>query len=130
MMGQAFRAARGTVLAAPRATAGRVGSVMDVIAERTLELRVSGDTEGKPILVRLGRPELEAERQDFRVVYEIHGPDPGDVRRGVARGEDSMQALVLALQILPAELATLRRRGELRWPGGEAPGVFGELLAR
>ncbi|WP_437499218.1 DUF6968 family protein [Sorangium sp. So ce1099] len=88
---------------------------MDMIAERELALHASGDT--KTIVVRLGRPELEAKGQNWRVLYEIQGPDAGDVRRGMVRGEDSMQAVVLALQILPAELAAFSRRGELTWLG-------------
>ena len=113
-MEHAWLAADGTILA--------IRAAMNVIAERALEFRASGETESQQIVVRLGKPEIEAKGQNWRIPYEIQGPDPEDVHRGVARGEDSMQALVLALQILPAELATFARRGELTWLGGKELG--------
>jgi hypothetical protein len=90
----------------------------DIIAERELDFRLPTDTETKKVVVRLGRPEVEGAGPNWYIHYEIEGPDAAEMHRGVVRGEDSMQTLVLALQIVPAELAAFARRGELMWLGG------------
>ena len=92
---------------------------MDVIGERALDLELTGETGTRKILVRVGKPEEQAEGKDWIAPYEIHGPDPGEMIRRVAYGIDALQALGCALFILPSELESFRSRGRLTFNGGE-----------
>jgi hypothetical protein len=90
-------------------------SVGEIIATR--ELQVTGS--GKVIEVRLGRPEKFSDSDDYYCRYQIMGLGRDRVFYGA--GVDQMQALVLALQNIGAELYTSNeaRAGQLTW--------FGEL---
>jgi hypothetical protein len=90
---------------------------MEVIAERAIELELTGEAGTRRILVRVGKPEEQGE--DWIASYEIHGPDPGEVIRHVAHGIDALQALACALFIIPSELESFRSRGRLTFNGGE-----------
>ena len=92
---------------------------MEVIGERAIDLELTGETGTRKILVRLGKPEEQAEGQDWTAPYEIHGPDPGEVIRHVAYGIDALQALSCALFIIPSELESFRSRGRLTFNGSE-----------
>ncbi len=88
---------------AQRGAAAREGE-MEVIAERILTLEVpSGGAF--PIRVVLGKPE-QVDPNEWITPYEIYGPGASDVWRAHAAGADAMQSLVLALFVLPHELAT------------------------
>jgi hypothetical protein len=92
-----------------------------VIAERRLILL------GKPELdvrVRIGMPRpFDAPSGDYYCPYQITGIGRGRVKR--AGGVDAIQALELAIQIIPVELDTLRREHQgLRWADAE-PGDYG-----
>ena len=86
----------------------------DVIAERQLEFRAS---DGSVHLhdVRLSRP-ARAD-VDWRCEYEISGPLAN--KRFYQVGVDAMQALTLALTIIPDELQALERAlgGSFVWLG-------------
>jgi hypothetical protein len=71
---------------------------VDVIAERSLELRT--ENQSIAVIVKLGRPEPAAE--DWRCPYEILF---GDTTRAMAmHGADAMQALQLSIATLDMEL--------------------------
>ena len=77
-----------------------------VIAERRLRL---SDSPGREVWVRLGlpRPFPDAPFGDYYCPYQIVGI--GDERVRHAGGVDGLQALELALLVLPTELNVLRR---------------------
>jgi hypothetical protein len=84
---------------------------MDVIADRYLELR----TEARPIgvIVKLGRPKLDASGENWVCEYEVWF---GDICRSMAmHGIDAMQALQLSIATLDVELehGARRRKGSL-----------------
>ena len=99
----------------------------EAVAERRLEFRTpSGARE---ILVRLGRPLPDPEPGGQWVCpVELAGSPVGGVR--AAHGEDSMQALLLALQLIDIELRHLRRAtgATLTWLESEDVG-FPNLFA-
>ena len=72
----------------------------EVIAERVLEATKNG--ESYVATVRLGRPLRLEGAPDYRCPYQVLGIGDDVVRS--ASGEDSMQALELALKMLAAEL--------------------------
>jgi len=80
------------------------------IARRTLTLRQQG--QDHPVEVTLAAPRFET--GCWRCAYEIHWPS--GPRRYFGHGADSMQALILAMQMVSAELYT------------RAPGKAGELF--
>ena len=77
---------------------------MDCIAERVLELAV-GDA-ATPVHVRLERPHLHDSGSNWVCSYQIESEDFH--RRRAVHGEDSMQALQLALSALALELDMLK----------------------
>ena len=85
------------------------GSPM-IIARRTLTLRQQG--QNHPVEVTLAAPRFET--GCWLYCYEIHWPS--GPRRFFGAGADSMQALVIAMQMVSAELHT------------SAPGKAGELF--
>ncbi len=113
---------------------------MDVIAERTLNFLETGSDQPHRIRVVLGKPvqiafidaqgaetgahaelisgEPIPEGACWSAPYGIYGPE-GESLKQSAFGQDSMQALVLALRILPVLLDTMDgRRGALTGDGG------------
>jgi hypothetical protein len=94
---------------------------MDLVAERVFEFWEEGAEQPSAVRVLVGRPAQEASGPDWAAPYEIHGPGPEEVRRYHAMGVDAMQALILALQILPVWLAGIQSRGRVTWLGSEAP---------
>jgi hypothetical protein len=85
---------------------------VDVIAERRIELRSSGQTS--EVVVRLARPELDESKEAWMCAYEIQ---VGDTIRSMAmHGADSMQALQLSIATLDGELAHIaKKRGGVLW---------------
>jgi hypothetical protein len=82
-------------------------------AERQLILRQGSDPP-RPITIRVGRPRPLAEGgAACAVAIDVIAPDPRDVV-----GEDGVQALVLALELLRRILEPYAARGELSWPDG------------
>ena len=82
-----------------------------LIADRTLKIRrPEGDRQ---VIVRLFAPERCL--HDWRCQYEIEWPD--GPARFAAHGIDSIQALVLALQMISGELYASKphRLGRLQW---------------
>jgi hypothetical protein len=78
-----------------------------VIAER--RLRVSGRPDLE-VWVRLGtpRPFQDDSTDDYYCPYQVSGV--GDAKVRYASGVDALQALELALHILPTELDRLRKK--------------------
>ena len=123
---------------------------MDVIAERTLEFLDPSASEARKIRVALGRPvrvvlgDTEQGKSAPPVPVGPGEPVPGAACWGApygiydptsppreqwACGEDSMQALMLAIQILPTLLEALfLRRGTLTCDGGPWNEGFGAIL--
>jgi hypothetical protein len=81
-----------------------------IIARRTLTLRQQG--QNHPVEVTLAAPRFET--GCWLYCYEIHWPS--GPRRFYGAGADSTQALVIAMQMVSAELYT------------SAPGKAGELF--
>ena len=90
-----------------------------IVAERVFEFWKAGAERPSTVRVLVGRPVQEATGPDWAAPYEIHGPGPDEVRCYYAMGIDAMQALILALQILPVWLEELPSLGRLSWIGGE-----------
>jgi len=78
-----------------------------VIAER--RLRVTGQPE-LDVRVRIGTPSpfFDSPHSSYYCPYQITGLDDSKVK--YAGGVDGVQALELAIRILPAELDALRQR--------------------
>lgn len=85
----------------------------NVIAERVLEVT----REGKSYVatVRLGRPVKPEDSSGYRCPYQVCGIGDDMVR--FAAGEDSMQALELAIKTLGAELYFRYKDFTFRWLG-------------
>ena len=84
---------------------------MDVIAERQLDLRTEGGSID--VVVKLGRPKLDASRENWICEYEVWF---GDSCRSMAmHGIDAMQALQLSIATLDVELehGARKRKGSL-----------------
>jgi hypothetical protein len=88
---------------------------MDVIAERVLDIESPGQPEAKVIRVVIGKPEQAGVA--WRVPYEIHGPDAGEIVERLAYGDDALQAMASLLYILPAEMLRYERRGRVTYRG-------------
>jgi uncharacterized protein DUF6968 len=123
---------------------------MEIIAERTLEFLESGTTQphkirivlGKPVQVVLGDPaqavmgepvplapgEPAPEGSCWSAPYGIHGPGEAALEKS-SFGEDSLQALMMAIYILPTLLETMfTRRGILTCDGGPWDAGLGKLI--
>jgi hypothetical protein len=83
----------------------------DTIAERTLEAKK--DKTIGVATVRLGRPIKSADAPDYRCPYQVLGVGDDSIRS--ASGEDSMQAIQLALQMISAELFFRHQDYEFSW---------------
>ena len=89
-----------------------------VIAERQLELE-----DDRRVSVLIGKPLRYPEEDDFYCPFQITGIGNGKVR--YACGIDTVQALVLTLNIIAAELYTSdeARSGKLTWWGQRNLGI-------
>jgi hypothetical protein len=84
---------------------------MSSIAERELTYRDDAGQE-RAFLVKVKQPRLDG--NFWACEYELGAPTPF---AGAAYGEDSLQALVLALHAVQAHLNTGDLRGRVRWLG-------------
>jgi hypothetical protein len=101
-------------------------SLGEVIATRTVAFR-GDDGATADVMIEIGRPVQDQDSSgDYCCPYRITGLGPATLR--AMTGFDSAQALVLALQAIPAELDHLARRhiGRFTWLGDSALG-FPEL---
>lgn len=85
----------------------------DIIAERVLEARKG--SKSHIATVRIGRPVKSANAPDYRCPYQIAGIGDDVVRS--ASGEDSMQAMELALKMVGAELYLRHKDFTFTWLG-------------
>lgn len=85
----------------------------EVIAERVLEATRNGASY--VATVRLGRPVRLEGASDYRCPYQVLGIGDDVVRS--ASGEDSIQALDLALKMLAAELYFRHKDFDFTWFG-------------
>ncbi|MCE9524064.1 MAG: hypothetical protein K8S25_16730 [Alphaproteobacteria bacterium] len=100
------------------------------IAKRTLEL--SGDPIREvTVLIRQPRPDGD----DYRCEYQIIGLSDGKTHSSYGMGLDSMQALILTLQLIGAALYTSQpsKEGRLTWIGARnlgfpIPDVIADLV--
>jgi hypothetical protein len=93
---------------------------MDPILERTFDFWNPATQQSSLVRVLVGKPEQDATGPDWTAAYEIHGPGPNEVHGHRVVGVDAMQAVIMALQILPVWVERLGRHGRLTWLGGEA----------
>jgi hypothetical protein len=91
-----------------------------LIAERTLEVFDGADTH--PVRITVQKPQL-TKYGDWTCEYEIGWPE--GPRKFAGHGIDNVQALMIALQMIGAELytSTYHRAGQLRHNG--QPGGYG-----
>jgi hypothetical protein len=85
----------------------------DVVAERVLQATKNG--KSLVATVRLGRPVKSVDTPDYRCPYQVAGVGDDVVRS--ASGEDSMQALALAIQMVGAELHLRYKDFRFTWLG-------------
>lgn len=88
----------------------------DVIAQREFDFE-GPDGHGK-VVASLGKPMLDVLKGDWYCPYVVEGPSR---RRGsFGAGVDALQALLLALSGMRADLRLLRKAGKLTyWDGDE-----------
>lgn len=85
----------------------------DIIAERVLDAQK--DAQLYVVTVRIGRPLKSVGAADFRCPYQVAGIGDDVIRS--ASGEDSMQALELAIKMLGAELHFRYKDFSFMWLG-------------
>ncbi len=92
----------------------KLESVGEVIATRELDIADSG----AKVIVGIGTPKNFPDSSDYYCPYEIRGLGNDKIR--YAGGIDGVQALLLALQMVGAELYTSEegKAGTLIWAGG------------
>lgn len=91
--------------------------MMDEVATRTLELLEPGGAQPLQIRIVLGKPEYDGDH--WLAPYGIYGPG-AEIREYRAAGEDSMQAVFLALHVLQVLVERLfKGRGTLSCYEGE-----------
>jgi uncharacterized protein DUF6968 len=79
--------------------------VKNVIAERVLEFRQTGQSRAQKVTVRIGAA-VPIENGNWAVVYEIRGPGRRKRAHEVG-GVDSVQALYMAMANVPLDLRQL-----------------------
>ncbi len=97
----------------------QLDDVGDVIAERELEIE-----DGRPVLVQIGKPQRDPDvGGDFYCPFQMTGIGNEKIR--YACGVDTVQALVLTLNMIAAELYTSdeARSGKLTWLGQRNLGI-------
>ena len=108
----------------------RIDKIETIIAARELYL-----FNDKKVTVIIGKPDKFPDSDDYYCPYQISGIGNGNIR--YAGGIDGVQALLLALNMIGADLYTSEeyRVGILRWKGGEkgnlgfpVPEVLRELV--
>jgi hypothetical protein len=101
---------------------------MQVIAERELEFYSPRGKKPKKVTVRLGKPQRDNSGENWRVPVEIEGPAPGQIFRKDAWGDDSMQAIVEAVWLIPVFLraALADSGGRLAFQGSSELGFYRE----
>jgi len=91
-----------------------------VCAERELEYRPRDSGESRKVVVRIGVPEQDGTH--WRCATQLAGaPQFGDVF--LAHGEDSLQALQLALDAVAIRVKALDSGGVLTWDGEPEIGI-------
>lgn len=90
---------------------------MDIIAERVFDFASNDGTTAAAIRVQMGRPELEPDGKTWRAPYAIVGPGSTDVWLKYTTGVDGLQALKLALHVLPLDLMLYQQWGSVTWLG-------------
>jgi hypothetical protein len=92
---------------------------MEVIAHRSVDFR-RGDEQWE-VQVRIGRPEQE--KEDWKCAVLIEGLGPATEH--VARGVDSVQALLLAVVMVTVQLESRVRAegGTIEWLGFPGAGL-------
>ena len=83
----------------------------------TREFSVAGERRA---LLRIGKP-AEHPAGDWICPFQVTGL--GDERVYEAAGVDGLQALLMALQMVRAQLEPLRRSGRIRWMDGDDLGL-------
>lgn len=96
----------------------------EVIAERRLVFVSPNETEND-VLVSFGKPQLVEEGGPYYCPVRIVGLGPESVK--AAYGEDSLQALMLAIRMANATLGhrAATRGGVLKWDSAEGTGLEG-----
>ena len=98
--------------------------LLDIIAERSLELRTPGGTS--TVLVQLGRPRSERDgRGPYSCGLRVHSP--GRVLERTAVGIDGLEAIRVALQMVRQELLVDLPRltgGTVSWQDVSAADAF------
>jgi hypothetical protein len=79
----------------------------DIIAERTL---LTNEVPAREVRVRVARPTLNSEYQEYECAYYINGP--GIARSNVSRGLDGIQALQGAFVMIGREVAYLEAQND------------------
>jgi hypothetical protein len=90
----------------------------DVIAERTLELK---DPKGTvfSVVARLGKPQPDPNPGGaWRCPFQIEGILDSQGVRWIS-GEDSYQALILAIELVHVDIESAARRAKLVLPSGQ-----------
>ena len=102
------------------------------IAKRTLD--IAGDPNRK-VTVLIGQPKPDGD--DYRCEFQIIGLSDGKTRSSHGMGLDSMQALILTLQLIGTGLYTsdLAKAGRLNWEGSRnlgfpVPDVIADLVPK
>ncbi|MGZ7061411.1 MAG: DUF6968 family protein [Candidatus Angelobacter sp.] len=83
------------------------------MAER--ELEATRDGKSRVAIVRIGKPIKSVDATDFRCPYQVAGIGDDVIRS--ASGEDSMQALQLAIKMVGAELHFRYKDFTFTWLG-------------
>lgn len=94
----------------------KIDSLGEIIAER--KLNIVGD-EHRKLIVKIGKPQTFPDSLDYYCPYQIIGLGKEKIR--YAGGIDAVQALILALKMIGADLYTSKEsvEGKLRWEGDE-----------
>jgi hypothetical protein len=85
----------------------------EVMAERVLQAMKEG--KAHVATVRIGKPVKSADARDYRCPYQVAGIGDDVIRS--ASGEDSMQALELAIKMIGAELHFRYKEFTFTWLG-------------
>jgi hypothetical protein len=88
----------------------------EVLASRTVRFQPAAG-EATDVEVRLGMPVPDGDGRDWLCPFQIGGIRDEPVRAAV--GVDAMQALVLALHVLPTELQAIAREESGSFPNSD-----------
>ncbi len=95
-------------------------SLGTIVAERRLRL-----VDKPPVVISIGKPEPFPDSNGYYCPYRILGLSDGQIRH--AGGEDAVQALLLALKRVGADLYTSAeaKAGLLTWEAGSSKSDLG-----